>query len=292
MHHFGRRSHRLSWVILATITTLIGHQTSAIATSLCPKPALDRLIRHRVAPRDTLSTIARRYRLIPATIMGFNPNTRSGKVTPGSNLVIPPFNGIRINVPVGTGLKDLATKYKVRADVLFELNGCKPNPRVAFIPGVNWSPTAGTSPISSTVTQPTIATKYPLPQRRPILMGFGWKLRRNNSASAVALHSGIDISATTGSQVFAAASGTVAFVGTKGSYGNLIVINHAQGYQTRYAQLATMGVKRGQRVRRGQKIGTVGQSGRPSSASAHLHFELRSNSKLGWVAEDPAPFLK
>jgi murein DD-endopeptidase MepM/ murein hydrolase activator NlpD len=108
----------------------------------------------------------------------------------------------------------------------------------------------------------------------------------------VALHSGIDLAAPAGSTVRSAAAGTVAFVGEKDSYGQLIVINHSQGYQTRYAQLASIQVKLGQAVNAGDPIGTVGQTGQPSSTAAHLHFELRSNSKLGWVAEDPAPSLK
>jgi murein DD-endopeptidase MepM/ murein hydrolase activator NlpD len=70
------------------------------------------------------------------------------------------------------------------------------------------------------------------------------------------------------------------------------VVNHAQGYQTRYGQLGSVSVKVGQQVSKGAPIGTTGTSGKPSSSEPHLHFEVRVNSKLGWVAEDPMPFLK
>jgi murein DD-endopeptidase MepM/ murein hydrolase activator NlpD len=272
------------------ITAAIGHPRPTAAESLCPAAALDRLIQHRVAADETLDSIARRYRLIPATIMGFNPSTRNGTVAVGSTLTLPPFNGIQIDVPAGMTLKALAAQYKVRADVLFELNGCQPSPRIAFIPGVNWSPTGESR--SAPIAKPPIALQYPLPARAEVLLGYGWKLRSATDSSQVALHSGIDLAAAQGTVVLAAGDGTVAFVGEKDNYGQLVVINHAQGYQTRYAQLARSQVTLGQTVRSGQTIATVGQTGQPSSPAAHLHFELRSNSKLGWVAEDPTSILK
>lgn len=272
---------------------MLGAQPQVASASLCPAPALARLRTHTVTAGETLDTIARQYRLLPATIMGFNPSVRTGRVTPGNNLKIPPFNGIQVSVPPGTSIKTLAAQYNVRADVLFEVNGCRPSLSTAFIPGVNWSPNQPTSDPGQPTTA-AIAIAYPLPQRANILMGYGWKRRITDPAQrqSLNLHSGVDLAATTGTQVRAAATGIVAFVGDKGDYGRLIVINHAQGYQTRYAQLQAIQVKRGQRVQIGQPIGTVGQTGQPSSAEAHLHFELRSNSKLGWVAEDPTSFLK
>ena len=94
-----------------------------------------------------------------------------------------------------------------------------------------------------------------------------------------------------GRDIVAAADGTVAFVGTQGALGSIIVLNHNQGYQTRYAQLSRSSVARGQQVKRGETIALVGQSGTPSHPESHLHFEVRSNSKLGWVAENPLPLL-
>jgi murein DD-endopeptidase MepM/ murein hydrolase activator NlpD len=270
-------------LLLALLLLTLPNPALAIEDRVCPS-ALDRLTDHTVAGGETLESIAEQYKLIPATLMGLNPGVRTGKVIPGQTLKIPPFNGIRIEVPSGTLLRDLAKQYKVRADVLFEVNGCQPAPRIAFIPGVNWSPM---DDARSPQAIPT--TAYPLPTPTTTLLGYGWKLRGEGE---VGLHTGVDLSASLGTKVLAVAEGTVAFAGNQGTYGNVIVLNHAQGYQTRYAQLDRLEVKVGAKVSRGQPIATVGQSGKPSSPEAHLHFEVRSNSKLGWVAEDPQVFLK
>jgi lysostaphin len=218
--------------------------------------------------------------------MGLNPSVRDGKVTVGEDLLVPPFNGMRVTVPAGMSLKEIASRYKVRADVLFEINGCQPTAQALFIPGVNWSPAEASPPTAN--SGPLLATVYPLPQKANVVFGYGWKLR---SEGKVALHPGVDLAAAVGITVLAAADGTVAFAGTQGSYGQLVVVNHAQGYQTRYAHLGSIAVKVGQSVRKGQRIATVGTSGNPSSPEPHLHFEVRSNSKLGWVAADPQLFL-
>lgn len=281
--------HHFTPLLLSALMLSILNPSRAIAQidSACPKPALDRVITHTVSAGETLDSIADRYNLITATIMGFNPAARNGSVSAGQVLKIPPYNGIQVDVPSGMLLRDLAKRYKVRADVLFEINGCQPTPRTAFIPGVNWTPSQ-----ADRAPQPVairLTTSYPLPQNTTILLGYGWKLKGEGE---VGLHTGVDLAANVGTPVLAAADGTVAFASSQGTYGNVIVLNHAQGYQTRYAQLEKLKVKVGDRVSRGQAIATVGQSGKPSSPEAHLHFELRSNSKLGWVAEDPQTFLK
>lgn len=93
------------------------------------------------------------------------------------------------------------------------------------------------------------------------------------------MHNGIDLTAPTGTPIYAPGDGIVVRVernrGRRG-YGNLIVIDHeVNGITTRYAHLSTMIVKEGERVTRGQKIGTVGNTG--LSTSPHLHYEIRVN---------------
>lgn len=93
------------------------------------------------------------------------------------------------------------------------------------------------------------------------------------------MHNGIDLTAPTGTPIYAPGDGVVIRVernrGRRG-YGNLIVIDHeVNGITTRYAHLSTMAVKEGERVIRGQKIGTVGNTG--LSTSPHLHYEIRVN---------------
>lgn len=80
-----------------------------------------------------------------------------------------------------------------------------------------------------------------------------------------------------GDAVVAAAAGTITRVGNEGntSYGRWIEIDHGNGYRTRYAHLHTQAVRVGQRVSRGQRIGTVGDTG--GSSGPHLHYELRRN---------------
>lgn len=260
----------------------------AIAQTGCPAPALSRMSRHTVKSGETLESIAARYNLIPATLMGLNPNVRSGKATVGQELMIPPYNGVRVEVPAGQSLKDLAARYRIRPDVLYEVNGCQRSPKVVFIPGVNWSPNAGEKP--TLVGVASVLSGSPLTGSATIALGFGWYLP--NGATKPVFHSGIDMLATVGTPVQAIGDGTVAFAGDQGAYGNLVVINHQQGYQTRYAQLAKINVKVGQTVKRGTTIGTVGQTGNPATPQPHLHFEVRSNSKLGWVAEDPIVFIR
>ncbi|MCY7394424.1 MAG: M23 family metallopeptidase [Leptolyngbyaceae cyanobacterium CAN_BIN12] len=266
-------------------------QTSAQALESCPAPALSRLQRHTVAPGETLAAIAEKYSLIPATLLGFNPALRSGKAPVGAVIVVPPFNGIRVELRAGQTWRDVAKAYKVRPDVVFEVNGCQRSPKVVFIPGVNWSPVESAAQALPSQSRAILAG-YPLPaspSESAVLLNYGYGVQPETGK--VSFHSGLDLAAPINTAVLAVGNGTVAFAGVQGALGNLVVINHAEGLQTRYAQLGGITVKKGQRVNRGQKVGIVGASGRPSSKQPHLHFEVRSRSKLGWVAEDPRAIL-
>lgn len=92
-----------------------------------------------------------------------------------------------------------------------------------------------------------------------------------------AVHEGIDISAPFGSPVQAPAEGLVIFTGWKQGYGNCIEISHGNGLVTRYAHLSKILVKPGQSVKRWQRIGLVGSTGR--STGAHLHYEVRRGDR-------------
>lgn len=90
-----------------------------------------------------------------------------------------------------------------------------------------------------------------------------------------AQHDGIDISAPQGTVVVAADSGVVLFAGSQRGYGNIILLKHADGLLTIYAHNHENTVRQGDRVKSGQRIGVVGQTGRASGP--HLHFEVRKN---------------
>ncbi|UBF29085.1 M23 family metallopeptidase [Kovacikia minuta CCNUW1] len=263
-----------------------------VAQSSCQAPVLSRLIRHKIAAGETLDGIAQRYNLIPATLMGLNPQLRGGKAPVGAEILVPPYNGIRVELQSNQTWRDIAKRYNVRPAVLFEVNGCQPAPKVVFVPGVNWSPVEASGQKAPTAQTTRILSGFPLPAKpsqSAILLGYGWGVQPNTGR--VGFHSGVDLVAATGTPVLAAGDGTVAFAGNQGAYGRLVVINHQEGLQTRYAQLGSIKVKVGQRVRKGQTIATVGSSGIPSSKQPHLHFEVRSRSNLGWVAQSPEPYL-
>lgn len=259
----------------------------------CPTPALSRFQRHKVVRGDTLVTIAQRYNVSPETIVGMNPSLQNGSLpSVGSELQIAPYNGIVVQVPQGQTWRQVATRYKVRPDTLFEVNGCQKNPRIVFVPGVNWSPNGSITQSSkpSTATVAVKLTGYPLSQVTEVALPYGWQI--NPNTGEVFFHSGVDLLATVGTPVEAIAPGTVVFAKEQGTYGNLVIINHNGGLQSRYAHLEQINVKVGQQVNKDQLIGTVGTTGQPSTKQPHLHFEMRASSSLGWVAENPKDYLR
>jgi murein DD-endopeptidase MepM/ murein hydrolase activator NlpD len=104
------------------------------------------------------------------------------------------------------------------------------------------------------------------------LMTDGFGGRPDPVTGRHALHRGLDISARRGSPVVAPADGVVVFTGLSGGLGKTIRIAHGLGYTTVYGHLDTIQVEPGEEVRRGAKIGTLGNSGR--STGPHLHYEV------------------
>jgi len=99
---------------------------------------------------------------------------------------------------------------------------------------------------------------------------YGW--RPDPFTGAAKFHSGVDVAAAYGTSVPVAAAGRVVSAGDQGAYGTTIVVQHADGIQTRYAHLSAVNVAVGDEVEPGQEIGRVGQSGR--ATGPHLHFEV------------------
>jgi murein DD-endopeptidase MepM/ murein hydrolase activator NlpD len=99
------------------------------------------------------------------------------------------------------------------------------------------------------------------------------------------MHQGLDIASPHGQPVYTPSDGTVVFVGTEGGYGKVLVIDHGYGVKTRYAHLAEIFAHLGDRIRRGDKVAAVGNTGR--STGPHLHYEVRVNG----IPENPRKFI-
>lgn len=112
---------------------------------------------------------------------------------------------------------------------------------------------------------------------------YGWLSsgmgpRRDPVTGGVDYHAGLDIAGERGQPVYATGSGTVSELGFQGAYGNLIVIDHGFGLQTRYGHLLKFLVRPGAKVQRGDIIGQVGATGR--ATGYHLHYEVTANGRL------------
>ncbi|MFN7685429.1 MAG: peptidoglycan DD-metalloendopeptidase family protein [Oligoflexia bacterium] len=116
-----------------------------------------------------------------------------------------------------------------------------------------------------------------LPTRKPAVGYFtsGFGIRRSPYGGREKMHEGLDIANYPGTAIRATAEGTVAFAGAKAGYGQTVILDHGYGLETWYAHNRRIHVKQGQRVRRGELISQLGNSGR--STGPHLHYEVRIN---------------
>lgn len=132
----------------------------------------------------------------------------------------------------------------------------------------------GTKPVPKTAATGI----FLMPTRGRISSRYGMRNGR--------MHRGLDIANSLGSAINAADGGTVVFAGYKGTYGYLVEINHGNGYITRYAHCSKILVKKGDKVYKGQKIATVGNTGR--STGPHLHLEVLKNGSY----QNPINYVK
>ncbi|MCT4696813.1 MAG: M23 family metallopeptidase [Candidatus Cardinium sp.] len=124
--------------------------------------------------------------------------------------------------------------------------------------------------LASTPTFPPVSKKH----LKRISAHFG--MRTHPIYHIRKMHEGVDFSAPIHTPIYAAADGHVKWVkNDKKGYGNHLLIEHGNGFQTHYAHMHTIIIKQGQRITRGQQIGTVGNSG--DSTAPHLHYEVYSN---------------
>lgn len=234
---------------------------------------------HTVTPGDTLYSIAQRYDAVMYELARLNGVEAPYTVKIGEVLVIPEKD--EDDKPQPKAAPAPATAKATPAP-----QPEKPPRQMARAPAPER--TGGTvnvvPPVKPPAPVPPPAARtskgFVWPVRGPLMSNFGTKTGglRND---------GINIIAPEGTPVVAAENGVVAYAGNEiRGFGNLLLIKHADGYVTAYAHNRDLLVRRGQRVRRGQKIATVGQTG--SVNRPQLHFEIRKGRR----PKNPEDYLR
>lgn len=246
-------------------------------------------VEYRVSRGDSMFAIAESYKLEPETILWANYDILQDdphSLKPGQVLKVPPTNGIYYQWKENDTLDSVANEFNASVDDILSFPGNDidlANPKVdsgtwMMIPGgerefVQWLvPTvaSGASGTSST-------SQNSCPGGAVGSGGFVWPADNHfvSGNDYWSGHLGIDISAGEGASVYAADSGivTMAQGGYNYGYGNVIQIDHGNGYSTIYAHLSVIGVGVCASVGAGQWIGASGNTG--NSQGAHLHFEVR-----------------
>ncbi len=101
------------------------------------------------------------------------------------------------------------------------------------------------------------------------------------SSRSYGIHGALDIAGPNATPITAARSGRVSFTGWNGGYGNLVIVNHENGYQTYYAHMSRITISNGASVARGQQLGLEGSTG--NSTGPHVHFEIRRNGAKQFI---------
>ncbi len=230
---------------------------------------------YEVHTGDTLSAIASRYGVPISWIVASN-NLSSTTIYPGQKLLIPK-DGVLHTVKAGETLSRIAAFYGVSENDLRQANGL-----LTGEPAVGtrlYIPQPKTVPLSSS----TATQGFLWPVRGTISSPFGPRIHPIYGIPS--FHTGIDIAVPEGTPVRAAASGTVTFSGWQEGFGLLVVIDHANGYETYYGHLSKLLVTAGQSVSAGEVIALSGNTG--LSTGPHLHFEVRYLD----TPVDPRPLL-
>ncbi|MGW7192676.1 M23 family metallopeptidase, partial [Streptomyces sp. NPDC054838] len=123
----------------------------------------------------------------------------------------------------------------------------------------------------------------------PVDAAMGTAYRVAGSSWSSGYHTGVDFPVPTGTSIKAVGPGTVLSAGWAGAYGYQVVIRHADGRYSQYAHLSALGVKAGQQVSGGQRIGRSGSTG--NTTGPHLHFEMRTGPGYG-TDIDPLKYLR
>lgn len=282
-------------------------------TDVPSRPRLE-VITYTVETGDTLFGVAEKFGLKPETLLwgnqltlGDNPHS----LRPGQVLNILPVNGAYHRWSAGDGLNGVAEFFGVQPEAIIQFPGNHldaatlgdwANPNIQpgawlVIPDgtrafVSWSLPPGGIPLDN----PGVAQGFGdgmCSEKAQGLVGSGvftWPSISHRVTgfdySPSTNHSGIDIEGSLGDPIYTVDNGVVVFAGWNNwGYGNVVVVNHGNGWQTLYAHLSTVGVGCGQSVAQGAVIGAYGSTG--NSTGPHLHFEMMYNG----VKVNPRDYL-
>jgi murein DD-endopeptidase MepM/ murein hydrolase activator NlpD len=261
-----------------------------VKTNIPERPRYDSEL-YRVVRGDSMYRIAETFKVKSETILYVNDQLEDNphSLRPGMELMIPPEDGLYYEWKEGDTFEAVAKKFFAEPDDIINFPGNQidlTDPKVEpgtkiFIPGGsrelrNWAADLQTAARGvNTGTGGTNASNAC--GGGPVASGFGWPADDHTlSGNAYGPgHLGIDISAPEGANVYAAGTGvvTMAAGGWNYGYGNVVQIDHGNGYVTVYAHLSTIFVSQCQTVGQGTVIGLAGNTG--NSFGAHLHFEIR-----------------
>lgn len=262
-------------------------------TSVSDKPRSE-IIEYEVKSGETLSQIAQKFNIDVDTIKWANDLDSIHSVKPGQKLKILPVSGVAHNVKSGDTLDSVAKKYSADAQAIldFPFNDIPDDFKLKV----------GQVIIVPDGTPPEVATPKPKPQPQYLAQGqsgpsfsapnggsFMWPTTTSGISQYFSwYHAGIDLPNRSAPPIVASDAGVVVLAGwpDNGGYGNRVVIDHGNGYQTLYAHLSNVYVSTGQRMAKGQTIGQMGNTGR--SSGTHLHFEIHYKG----IAVNPLAILK
>lgn len=258
----------------------------AVPITLIPTRARTEVITHTVVAGDTLYALAQKYGLRAETLIWANNMEQNPDLLRlGQKLVVLPINGVYHTVKPKDTIESIAKQYKAKAaDIIaYKGNGLDPkNPTLTvgqkiIVPG-------GSKPIPQKMVK---IYSGPVPANASRGTGrFVWPASGRITQGYKPYHRAVDIAGWAGAQVKAADSGYVVASGwSDDGYGNYIVIDHRNGFQTLYAHLSRIFATAGESVGKGAVIGLMGSTGR--STGPHLHFEVRQTG----VQRNPFGYL-
>lgn len=247
-------------------------------TQVSDKPRSE-VFAYIVQDGDTLGEIGKKFGVNIDSIKWLNGAINEKSLKPGTEIKIPPVDGVVHTVKSGETIYSIAKKYNISAQAIldFPFNEFSNDETFALTVGQVVMVPDGVMP-NIPVFSPRIATNQLTPNAGVVSAtgSWIWPAAGRITQSFKSWHKAIDIANHSGGPILAADSGTVIAAGWDTSgYGNKVMVNHGNGYITLYAHLSVINVQVGQTVSRGNKLGMMGSTGR--STGTHLHFEIRSS---------------